>query len=103
MEIHELQDAYNQIDNELQKKSQKLFMDSISAKQLIWFIVGLIFSIWYGYILLFGSNSYSLVKDLEREKRELKRDILELRANNQKLQRDYFNLKVASGGGYHAD
>jgi len=99
MELHELQEAYNQIDNEVQKKSQKLFLDSISAKQLIWTIIGLGFIIWYGYIILFGSNSYSLVKDLEREKRELKREILELQGKNQALQRDYFNLKVASDGG----
>ncbi len=98
MALHELQDAYNHIDNELQKKSQKLFLDSISAKQLFWFIVGVSFTLWYGYIILFGSNSYSLVKDLEEEKRELKQEIIELQESNRKLQRDYFNLKVASGG-----
>ena len=95
MDIHELQDAYNQIDREVQKRSQKLFLESITAKQLFWSLFGIGFLIWYGYILLFGSNSYSLVKKLEQEKRELKREILQLRESNQKLQEEYFNLKIA--------
>ncbi len=95
MDIHELQDAYNQIDREVQKRSQKLFLESITAKQLFWTLFGIGFLVWYGYILLFGSNSYSLVKNLENEKRELKREILQLRESNQKLQEEYFNLKIA--------
>jgi hypothetical protein len=96
----DLNEAYNQIDSTVQKGSQKLFLgsDSLSLKQVVWLSIGSVLAIWYGYIVLMGSNSYSLVKELEKEKRELKREILELQEDNQKLQRDYFNLKVTTGG-----
>ena len=92
----DLQETYNQIDSGVKEK-QKLFFgnSAFSLKKLILFFGLLTFLSWYGYIVLFGENSYSLVRDLELEKLELQIEIKELRKDNSKLQRSYFNLKVA--------
>jgi cell division protein FtsB len=92
----DLQEAYHQIDSGVQKGSQKLFLSNnpTSLKEIIFYISAFIFFFWYSYILIFGANSYSLVRDLEMEKRSLKQDIAELREENVRLQRSYFNYKV---------
>jgi len=92
----DLQETYNQIDSGVQEK-QKLFFgnSAFPLKKIILFAIIFGFTSWYIYVVLFGQNSYTLVKELRLEKSELKIQIEELRKNNTELQKSYFNLKVA--------
>ena len=96
----DLYEAYNQIDSSVRKSSQKLFISSqpFSLKQVIIFISLVSMALIYIYNLLFGHNSYVLMRELESEKRNLKREIVELKEDNIRLQRSYFNLKSADEG-----
>jgi len=93
MDLHE---TYNQIDTDIQNK-QKLVLgnSTFSLKKLAIFFGIITFFIWYFYVVFFGNNSYQLVKKLKVEKQQLQLDIKELRTENSRLQRNYFNLKVA--------
>ncbi len=96
----DLYEAYNQIDSSIRKSSQKLFISSqpFSLKQIIISFTLISFAGLYIYSLLFGHNSYSLMRELENEKRTLKKEIVELKDDNIRLQRSYFNLKSADEG-----
>jgi hypothetical protein len=85
----QIEDVYKEIDKKVQENSRKV-MSEWTLAQLLAVAVFVSLSTWYGYTILFGTNSYSLVKELEMEKRELEREISE-------LQKSYFNLKVTRG------
>jgi len=93
MDLHE---TYNQIDTEIQNK-QKLVLgkSAFSIKKILLFLGIIAFFMWYFYVLFLGENSYKLVQELKMEKQQLRHDIKELRRENSRLQRSYFNLKVA--------
>lgn len=91
----DLHDAYNQIDNGV--KNNSVFLDSppIKLKSILIIVGILLFFSWYVYLLIFKGNSYFLVQELQMEKKELRLEISELQNSNTKLQRTYFNLKLA--------
>ena len=95
----DLYEAYNQIDHSVRKSSQKLFISSkpFSLKQVLIFVTVISITAIYIYSLLFGHNSYSLMQELDNEKKSLKREIVELKEDNIRLQRSYFNLESADG------
>jgi cell division protein FtsB len=92
----QIEDVYKEIDKKVQENSRKV-MSEWTLAQLLAVAVFVSLSTWYGYTILFGTNSYSLVKELEMEKRELEREISELQKSNERLQKSYFNLKVTRG------
>jgi len=57
----------------------------------------LLFGLYVG-VLLFGENSLEVLNGLEREKRQLSTERLRLQRENQKLQKQYFELLQITGG-----
>jgi cell division protein FtsB len=95
----QVEEVYKNLDDKVQKESRK-FMSEFNLRQLLSVLAILSFFTWYGYIILFGKNSYSVVKELEMEKRVLRAEIKELEESNERLQRSYFNLKIVRGEEY---
>ena len=50
------------------------------------------------YDLLFGSRSYTRLLDLKNEYKILQKNVKELKKKNEKLQKEYFELKELEGG-----
>lgn len=68
-------------------------LSSISPKKKI-YLVGIIFFIGiYLGIMLFGENSILSLYKIDKEKKELTKEIESLKESNQKLQKEYFLLK----------
>ena len=59
-------------------------------------IVMILFGIYVG-ILLFGENSLSVLNHLKQEKKDLMAEAEQLKSENQKLQKEYFELKQLQG------
>ena len=59
-------------------------------------IVMILFGIYVG-ILLFGENSLSVLNHLKQEKKDLMVEAERLKSENQKLQKEYFELKQLQG------
>jgi uncharacterized protein YlxW (UPF0749 family) len=66
---------------------------SISARKKI-YLIGVIFIVGiYLGIMFFGENSVLALYNIDKEKKELIKEINDLKESNQKLQKDYFELK----------
>ncbi|MBN2768507.1 MAG: hypothetical protein JXQ68_05350 [Campylobacterales bacterium] len=73
--------------------SQSSSLFGLSKKTLIYLsIVILLFGAYIG-ILLFGENSVTALIHLENEKRLLQQESQNLQNQNQKFQKEYFELK----------
>lgn len=65
----------------------------LSLKALLVTAIGiLLFGIYVG-ILIYGENSLTVLHQLKEEKQELRQEERVLKAENQKLQKEYFELK----------
>jgi cell division protein FtsB len=60
-------------------------------------IIAFLFA-FYVYDLLFGSRSYMRLLDLNSEYKILEKNVKELKKKNEKLQKEYFELKELEGG-----
>ena len=69
----------------------------IDYKIIIVIIVAILFA-FYVYDLLFGSRSYTRLIDLQNEYKSLQKHVRELKSKNEKLQKEYFELKELQGG-----
>jgi cell division protein FtsB len=91
-ELH-IEDTFHEIDRQVQESSRKMSLGEWNLKKVLFFLAIFIATVLYVHSILFGKNSFSLVEKLEDEKRELNREIGDLRKTNEQLQRNYFNLK----------
>jgi len=65
----------------------------LSLKTLLMATIGfLLFGIYVG-ILIYGENSLTVLQHLKEKKSTLKQEAQILKAENQKLQKEYFELK----------
>lgn len=65
----------------------------LSLRTLLLATIGiLLFGIYVG-ILIYGENSLTVLQQLKEKKRTLKQEAQILKAENQKLQKEYFELK----------
>ncbi len=65
----------------------------LSVKTLLLTLIGiLLFGIYVG-ILIYGENSVTVLQHLEVKKAALKKESAILKADNQKLQKEFFELK----------
>ena len=69
----------------------------IDYKIIIVIIVAILFA-FYVYDLLFGSRSYTRLIDLQNEYKSLQKHVRKLKSKNEKLQKEYFELKELQGG-----
>ena len=69
----------------------------IDYKIVIVILVAFLFA-FYVYDLLFGSRSYMRLLDLQNEYKSLKTHVRGLKRKNEKLQKEYFELKELEGG-----
>jgi len=69
----------------------------INYKIIIVIIIAFLFA-FYIYDLLFGSRSYMRLIDLQNEYKTLQIHVGELKKKNEKLQKEYFELKELEGG-----
>ncbi|ACM93507.1 conserved hypothetical protein [Nautilia profundicola AmH] len=69
----------------------------IDYKIIIVVIVAFLFA-FYVYDLLFGSRSYTRLLDLQNEYKSLQTHVGSLKKKNEKLQKEYFELKELQGG-----
>lgn len=73
--------------------SYNALFDSISVRKKIYLIGGIFIAGIYLGIMLFGENSVLALYNIDKEKKELTKEINNLKESNQKLQKDYFELK----------
>lgn len=65
----------------------------LSIKTLLLATIGiLLFGIYVG-ILIYGENSLTVLQHLKEKKISLQQEAIHLKAENQKLQKEYFELK----------
>jgi len=65
----------------------------LSVKTLLLTLIGiLLFGIYVG-ILIYGENSVTVLQHLETKKAALKKESAILKADNQRLQKEFFELK----------
>ncbi|MGM0533965.1 MAG: FtsB family cell division protein [Campylobacterota bacterium] len=81
----------NQLFEGIEKRSLSLF--GISHKKLVFLLVGIVGLGIYLGILLFGENSLMRYMQLKDELTTLKQERIQLRMENAKLQKEYFELK----------
>jgi len=68
-----------------------------SLRSILLILLGiLLFSLYVG-VLLFGENSLTVLESVEKEKQELLAEKSRLRHENQKLQKEYFELLQITG------
>ena len=60
-------------------------------------IIIIFFGIYIG-VLLYGENSLTVLNHLKEKKKELMTEARELKNENQRLQKEYFELKQLEGG-----
>ena len=60
-------------------------------------IVITLFGVYLG-ILLYGENSLTVLNDLKQKKRDLLAEARTLKSENQRLQKEYFELKQLQAG-----
>ncbi|MDD5360247.1 MAG: septum formation initiator family protein [Sulfurovaceae bacterium] len=68
-------------------------LDSISLRKKIYIVSIIIFAGIYLGIMLFGENSILALYKIDKEKKNLTKEIESLKESNQKLQKEYFSLK----------
>jgi cell division protein FtsB len=69
----------------------------VDLKVVLVVIIAFLFA-FYVYDLLFGSRSYTRLLDLKNEYKILQKNVKELKKKNEKLQKEYFELKELEGG-----
>ena len=65
----------------------------ISLKAKLTIILILLLISFYVNIILFGKNSFIILTKLREEKKLLTQEAVELKSSNQKLQKEFFELK----------
>ena len=73
------------------KKTSKSSQISLKTKLTIILIILLLSS--YIGIILFGKNSFVILTQLREEKKSLTQEAIRLKNSNQKLQKEFFELK----------
>jgi cell division protein FtsB len=68
-------------------------LDSIPLRKKIYIVSIIIFAGIYLGIMLFGENSILALYKIDKEKKNLTKEIESLKESNQKLQKEYFSLK----------
>lgn len=63
-----------------------------SLKSILLILVGIILLGLYIGVLLFGENSLMVLNRLDKDKERLTQERKEIKASNQKLQKQYFEL-----------
>jgi len=69
----------------------------VDLKVVLVVIIAFLFA-FYVYDLLFGSRSYMRLLDLKGEYKTLEKNVKQLKKKNEKLQKEYFELKELEGG-----
>lgn len=69
------------------------FFLGLSFGAIATIVVAILLFGWYIGVLLFGENSLLALTKLQNEKRQLTREVVRLQAENEKLQKDFFELK----------
>jgi len=69
----------------------------IDYKLLIIILAAFVFA-FYVYDLMFGERSYTRLLDLQHEYDTLRTHVTTLKKKNEKLQKEYFELKELEGG-----
>ncbi len=59
--------------------------------------VMILFGVYVG-ILMYGENSLTVLESLKQEKRDLLAEAKELKSENQRLQKEFFELKQLQAG-----
>jgi len=77
--------------NKNQKTSKRAKKLSLKAKLIIILIILLIS--FYVHTILFGKNSFIILTKLKEETKELTQEAIDLKNSNQKLQKEFFELK----------
>ena len=72
-------------------KTSKSSTISLKSKLIIILII-LLFSAYVG-VVLFGKNSFIVLTHLKEEKKSLTQEAIDLKNSNQKLQKEFFELK----------
>ena len=65
----------------------------LSIKTLLLATIGILLLGIYVGILIYGENSLTVLQHLKEKKRALKQEAQILKAENQRLQKEYFELK----------
>ena len=73
-----------------------LFSKKIDYKIIIVIILAFLF-VFYIFDLLFGTRSYTRLLNLQNEYKELEKRVDKLKSTNEKLQKEYFELKQLRG------
>jgi len=68
-----------------------------SVRSILLIIVGIVLFSLYVSVLLFGENSLTVLENVQKEKRDLLAQKSRLRHENQKLQKEYFELLQITG------
>jgi len=69
-----------------------------SVRSLLLIVLGIFLFGFYVGVLLFGENSLEVLNGLYREKAQLTTEKMRLQRENQKLQKQYFELLQITGG-----
>ncbi len=77
----------------MQNSSKELKSSRVSLRtKLIIILIILLLSSYLG-VILFGKNSFVVLTHLREEKRSLTQEAIRLKNSNQKLQKEFFELK----------
>jgi len=79
------------VPNEKIKRGEK--SSRLSLKLLLISILTLLLLSTYLGIILFGKNSLTVLRELRENKKSLTQEAIELKSSNQKLQKEFFELK----------
>ena len=79
------------MSNEKIKRGEK--SSRLSLKLLLISILTLLLLSTYLGIILFGKNSLTVLRELRENKKSLTQEAIELKSSNQKLQKEFFELK----------
>jgi cell division protein FtsB len=60
-------------------------------------VVMILFGIYVG-VLMYGDNSLTVLNQLKQQKKELLAEASRLKSENQRLQKEFFELKQLEGG-----
>ena len=82
----------------LTEKTREESWLGFSLRSLLLIILGILFFGVYVGVLLFGENSLEVLNGLKREKSQLMMQKRRLQGENQKLQKQYFELLQITGG-----
>jgi cell division protein FtsB len=66
--------------------------------KIVLVVIGALLFALYVLDLLFGSRSYTRLLELNNEYKRLQNHVVKLKKKNEKLQKEYFELKELEGG-----